>query len=67
MSWRKQGNHLSLACLWRSYYHLNKGEEQTAPCPLELRGEGFAKALELVKVAKVKDFILAIRKELLPS
>jgi nucleoside-triphosphatase THEP1 len=34
---------------------------------LELRGEGFAKVLELVKVGKVKDCVLIIRKELLPA
>ncbi len=34
---------------------------------LELRGEGFAKVLELIKAGKIKDCILVIRKELLPD
>ncbi len=34
---------------------------------LELRGEGFAKILELIKADKVKDCILVIRRELLPA
>ena len=34
---------------------------------LELRGEGFAKILELIKVGKVKDCILVIRSGLLPG
>ena len=34
---------------------------------LELRGEGFVKILELIKASKVKDCILVIRRELLPS
>ena len=34
---------------------------------LELRGEGFAKILELIKAGKVKDCILVIRRELLPA
>lgn len=34
---------------------------------LELKGEGFVKILELVRVGKVKSSILVIRKELLPA
>lgn len=34
---------------------------------LELRAEGFAKVLELIKASKVKDCILVIRSELLPA
>jgi nucleoside-triphosphatase THEP1 len=34
---------------------------------LELDGEGFAKSLELVKTGRVKNSILVIRKELLPT
>ena len=35
--------------------------------PLELRGEGFVKVIELIKADKVKDCILVIRRELLPA
>ena len=34
---------------------------------LELRAEGFAKVLELIRAGKVKDCILVIRRELLPA
>ncbi|MFC1915403.1 nucleoside-triphosphatase [Chloroflexota bacterium] len=34
---------------------------------LELRGEGFAKVLELIKAGEVADCILVIRQELLPA
>jgi len=34
---------------------------------LELRAEGFAKVLELIKAGKIKDCILVIRRELLPA
>jgi len=34
---------------------------------LELRAEGFAKVLELIKADKVKDCVLVIRRELLPA
>ncbi|HEY55435.1 MAG TPA: hypothetical protein G4N91_04080 [Dehalococcoidia bacterium] len=34
---------------------------------LELRGEGFAKALEIVRAGKVKNSILVIRRKLLPA
>jgi len=34
---------------------------------LELRGEGLVKVFELIKAGKVKDYILVIRKELLPA
>ena len=34
---------------------------------LELRGEGFAKVLELIKTGKIKNCILVIRTELLPA
>jgi nucleoside-triphosphatase THEP1 len=34
---------------------------------LELKGEGFAKVLELIRAGKVKNSVLVIRKELLPA
>ena len=34
---------------------------------LELRGEGFARALELIKAGEVEDCVLVIRRELLPA
>ena len=34
---------------------------------LELRAEGFAEILELIKAGKIKDCILVIRRELLPA
>jgi len=34
---------------------------------LELRGEGFARALDIIKAGKIKNCILVIRTELLPA
>lgn len=35
--------------------------------PLELRGEGLANVIELIRAGKVKNAVLVIRKELLPA